>query len=294
MGRNAMRWALGILWLVDGVLQLQPGMFTMAMVQAVMQPATSGSPTWVIAPLELTMRVFNSHLVLANSAVAGVQLTIGAALLLGGRIHAWPYWLSLAWSALLWPFGQAFGGLLSGGASIWTGAPGSAVLYALLTWAAWPLRGGVPMGEGRTPRSRQLALVLGALWALGAVLQTSTPYFTASGLSGLVTGMVPGEPVWLAALLSWGGRVLAQRPVLYNALSVALCATCAVGIWSGRKGRAALALSMALSGLFWVFGQALGMLFSGMATDPNAAPLFLLLALYLWPPRRAAGSRLEG
>jgi hypothetical protein len=141
VSRDALRWALGVLWVVDGLLQLQPGMFTMAMVQSVMLPATYGSPNWVIAPLILVVHLMSGHLVLANALIAAIQLGLGLALLLGGRRARWPYICSLAWSALLWPFGQAFGGLFAnGGTSVWSGAPGSALLYVLLTWAAWHTR----------------------------------------------------------------------------------------------------------------------------------------------------------
>jgi hypothetical protein len=37
-----------------------------------------------------------------------------------------------------------------------------------------------------------------------------------------------------------------------------------------------------------VFGQDLGGLLTGQATDPGTAPLFVLLALALWPGRYSA------
>lgn len=286
MRRETLRWVLGGLWLLDGLLQLQPAMFTMAMVQGVMQPATAGNPSWVNIPLEYAIRVFSHHIAVANAGVAAIQLTIGLSLLLAGR-RRWPYALSLAWALLLWPFGQAFGDLLSGSASLWTGAPGSAVLYALLTWAAWP-----SPGDAATEQRRGwLRLTLGGLWALGALLQTNRAFFTGQGLAALVSGNIPGQPVWMAALLAGTSHALSARPVLYNAVAIGLLAALALGIWSGRWSAQALALSILVSVVAWVPGQAFGGLLTGMGTDPNTAPLLALLALSVWPPRADDRSR---
>ncbi len=214
-----------------------------------------------------------------------MQLLLGAAILLAGR-RRWPFVLSLIWAALLWPCGQAYGDLLSGSASVLTGAPGSAVLYGLLTWAAWP------MGEEAAARRRQYVVgALGGIWALAAVLQVNGAFFTAQGLASLITGNVPGQPPWLAALLTAAGRVAAAHPVAGNVVATAVAAACALGIWSVRLRRPALLMSIVASAFAWVFGQAFGMLLTGMATDPNTAPLLATLALAVWsapgevPPR---------
>ena len=36
---------------------------------------------------------------------------------------------------------------------------------------------------------------------------------------------------------------------------------------------------------YWVFGEAFGQIFTGLATDPNTGPLLILLALALYPNR---------
>jgi hypothetical protein len=43
----------------------------------------------------------------------------------------------------------------------------------------------------------------------------------------------------------------------------------------------AVAVGLVLSIAIWVFGQDLGQLYSGQATDPNSAPLIALMALAL-------------
>ena len=60
----------------------------------------------------------------------------------------------------------------------------------------------------------------------------------------------------------------------------------AVGVWT-RLRREALLLGVLLSIVYWALGQSLGGLSTGKATDPNAGPLFVLLALALLPRRSA-------
>jgi hypothetical protein len=52
--------------------------------------------------------------------------------------------------------------------------------------------------------------------------------------------------------------------------------------------RTALAAGIAVAILYGVFGQDLGGLLTGQATDPGTAPLFVLFALALWPRRHSS------
>ena len=291
MSRRRLVCALAGLWLLDGILQLQPGMFSTALILRVMQPAVVGNPAWVNAGLQATMHILTRYIVIGNVAVALMQLATGTSLFVWGSRQRWPYWLSLMWAILLWPFGQAYGGVFSTTGSLWTGAPGSAVGYALLTWAAWPSPTRLEDPASDEGRRNAIRLAVGGVWALGAVLQTSVANFTGSGLSGLVTGVVSGQPAWLATLLTAAAHVLANRPVLYNSLAIGVCATCAVSIFTPPLRRFGLGLSVAAAVVAWVFGQGFGMLFTGMATDPNTAPLLVLLAIYGWPGASVAGNK---
>jgi hypothetical protein len=52
--------------------------------------------------------------------------------------------------------------------------------------------------------------------------------------------------------------------------------------------RVTLVVAVVLAALIWVFGEALGAIFTGTGTDPNSGPLLALLALAYWPARAAA------
>jgi hypothetical protein len=75
------------------------------------------------------------------------------------------------------------------------------------------------------------------------------------------------------------------------AISVALAlleAAIGVGVFLGSRARLFLLLGIGVSLAFWAVGQSFGELFSGTSTDPNAAPLYVLLALALIPTASVA------
>ena len=51
--------------------------------------------------------------------------------------------------------------------------------------------------------------------------------------------------------------------------------------------RATLVVAMVTAAVIWLFGQNLGMILAGGATDPNSGPLLVVLALAYWPLRPA-------
>lgn len=270
------------LWILDGLLQLLPRMYTMFMVQSVLRPPTIGEPTWLAHLTQAILVLGTARLGAFNLTLAAIQVGLGLALLIRGRDRSWPHWLSLIWCVCVWIFGEAFGGLLTGQASLVTGAPGSVALYAVLTWAAWPLR---PPSDDLPGRRRGVTAALASTWTLGAILQAFPVFFTASGLSQLLLGNANSDqPAWLNALMRWGAAHLAADPLSANILLIAAMALTAVGIWMGGwPRRVALLASAAFAVLLWVFGQAFGMLLMAMTTDPNTAPLLVALAWFAWP-----------
>ncbi len=216
------RRVLAGLWILDGSLQLLPRMFTMFMVQSVLRPPVLGEPTWLAHLTQAILVGGSQHLVFLNLGLAALQVGLGIALLLwrGGR--AWPYWWSLTWSAGVWVFGEGLGGVLTGQGSLITGAPGSAVLYAVLTWAAWPPSSRPGRSRGRR---RAITAVLGCFWAFGAALQAFPALCTAAGLSQMLIGNVNTyQPRWVNALMRWGAAGLAAHPVAANASLIVIMA----------------------------------------------------------------------
>jgi len=145
VGRRGLQVALGVLWLLDGALQLQPALVTDRFAREVLAPAATGQPGWVSWPVLHAAQWIGAHAVVAGLSFAVVQLAIGAGLLVRRTVRP-ALVLSVAWALGVWIVGEGLGGIAGGTASLVTGAPGAALLYAGLALAAWP--GGAATGDG--------------------------------------------------------------------------------------------------------------------------------------------------
>jgi hypothetical protein len=176
--------------------------------------------------------------------------------------------------------------VLSGAASPLNGAPGAAILYALLAVLLWPADRQAP-----APFTAARAVGSHAARALWLVLWLSLAYFALTpanrapqALSGLIAGMESGQPGWLAAIDRGAASLAAGQGLATSiALAVAL-AVIAVGVYlPSAATKATLVLGIVVALVIWVVGEGFGMIIAGGATDPNSGPLLMLLALAYWP-----------
>ena len=116
-------------------------MFSSAFFGNMLGMANMGLPGPVSAVLYQTTTMLTAHPVIWNAAFASLQLAIGAGLL-WGRTAALARPVSIAWALAVWVVGEGFGGLFMPGVSALNGAPGAALLYALIALILWPRRPG--------------------------------------------------------------------------------------------------------------------------------------------------------
>jgi len=285
-----LRQGLGVLWLLDGLLQMQPGMFTMDMVSTIMQPAATGQPGWLTALVDWSIRLVTPHLVLFNWLVVAIQLLTGLLLLWPRpRAQRGGLWLSLGWGAVVWLFGEGLGQLLTGTATFLSGAPGSAFYYALLALILL-----LPSGA-TADRQRGLhpygAVVAGSL-VLAALLQLSSVFFTSLGLAAPFAGgaMMP-QPHYMRSLLDAVANVAALHPAVFNVALIAVFLVLALWLSLRPSSPAPYLGTGALLILVWILGQDAGMFWSGMSTDPNTAPVLALALAAAWRGRPHAWFR---
>jgi hypothetical protein len=165
MTRRRLQIALGLLWLLDGALQLQPFMWGAGFAWQVIEPTATGQPHVLAAAVRWGANVIAAHPLTWDLLFAGTQLAIGLGLLVP-RTSRLALVASLPWSAGVWSFGEGLSGLAGGDGSLLTGAPGAAFLYGLLAVAAWPQR------DGRDePPARWLPIAWAVLWVGGAVFE---------------------------------------------------------------------------------------------------------------------------
>jgi hypothetical protein len=286
--RRGIHVALGVAWLADGALQLQPVMFTRNFVTQILMPATMGSPAGVSGPALAFSKLVLHDPAGWDAAFAVTQLLLGAGLLWRRSVRA-ALAASIGWALAVWWFGESLGGVLSGTASPLTGAPGAVILYALLAVLAWPRRGAggaadsVAAGSPLRRRGSQLAWLL--LWSSSAFFLLQPANRTPHALPNAIAGLAAGEPAWLAGVdRAVAGVVGSHGPAVTIGLAVA-CLAIAAGLLFRATTSAALLLSVLVALVIWLLGENFGGLLTGQATDPNSGPLLILLAVAYWPGR---------
>jgi hypothetical protein len=282
--RRHLQIALGLLWVLDGALQAQPFMFTRGFATQVIAGVGQGQPGFVSGPVHLGSVITAGHPVVWNALFAGIQVLLGLGLLVP-RTARFALGASIGWALGVWYLGEGLSGMASGHASLITGAPGSALLYAVLAAAAWP-RGGT---SERTPAS-WLVPAWAVLWIGAAIFQLLPGQNTGSGLASLLSSSASAAPHWLAridtSLAGWASR----NGALAVSVTAAVPFLVGVGALSRRTRTWALAVGLVLSIAIWAFGQDLGQLYTGQATDPNSAPLIALIAVALIAQSRKVGT----
>lgn len=137
MQRRQARALLGTLWIIDGLLQAQPEMFSRAWPLGQLAKSAMGEPAWVNHSIFAVLGWFAPSWPWWNLAAVALQLGIGTGLLLGRAVKP-ALAVSFAWLGLIWWMGEGFGTLPSGFALMLGGAPGPALLYAAIGALAWP------------------------------------------------------------------------------------------------------------------------------------------------------------
>jgi len=287
---------LGLFWLLDAGLQFQPYMFGSGFTTTYLLNNAHNQPDivrWIISNVG---NFVGPHVAVWNTFFALIQVAIGLGLLFRRTVRP-ALVLSFFWAFGVWFFGEGLGQLFTGSASALTGAPGSVFLYGLIGLMAWPHS--APTHENaETEPSVGLAssaagrgiggavtplLVWCGYWSLAAVLFLLPNNRTPTSVSSAITGMSSGEPsayshflnsfgnhfgsggVWTTWLLAIGSLVIGFGPLVF------------------LRPTPFLAAGGLFATFFWVSGQGLGGIFTGLGTDPNSGPLIVLLALAMVP-----------
>ncbi|MHB1715952.1 MAG: hypothetical protein ACYCV5_01200 [Acidimicrobiales bacterium] len=312
-GADARTWrrrlvvALGALWVLDGLLQFQPAMYSRgpdSFAATVLQYNTMGRPNLLTDLIRFAVTLTygsSTHEVVFNTLAAVTQVAIGVGLLVR-RTERLALVASACWAIVPWVVGEALGQLLFPQTTMAiTGAPGAALVYLVLSLALWPRRSrpeGEPSPSLPPPApaeggllGRRGALVVWALaWGGTALLELERANWAPNAISAQLAELASREPGFLAAL-----DRLTSSATFGHGTEIALVLAL-VQLWIATAAlrpptrTTALAVGIVVSIVFWVVGQNLGGLFTGTASDPNLGPPMVLLALALWPRTGAPGA----
>jgi hypothetical protein len=284
--RRKLQLALGALWLLDGVLQFQPFMFTKAFPQMLAGTAR-GNPAVVASPITWSSSFIDHHLVAVNAVFATVQLALGLGIACRPTVKI-TLGASVAWALGVWWFGEGLGAVLSGSASPLNGAPGAVIIYALLAILLWPADRDrtAPFVAGRAVGRRVAQALWLVLWASLAFLAVEPASRAPRAMSGMISGMASGQPGWLAWTDTHAARVLGSHGLAASIVLAAALGVVGVGTYLPRRAvRATVVLAIVLTALIWL-AEGMGGIFTGSGTDPNSGPLLALLAVAFWPAAR--------
>ena len=269
ISRRWLQTFLGIIWFIDGILQLKPQMFTSQFVSQVLLPTAQGQPFWIEQTITWAAHIVAAHIFVYNFIFAAIQLFLGLLLILNRWVKG-TLILSFIWTVIVWWFSEGFGMLFTGQATFLTGAPGAVFLYGLIGIIIWPGNDNAEINGLLSQKWSGIArFSLAVLWILGGFLQLQPTFLTQGGMNGIFSvdafnATAAAHPLFVNltfAILMWVAGILLLIKKSTKALST--------GFW----------LSVALALFIWWAGEGFGQMLSPLGTDPNSGPLFILLAL---------------
>ena len=286
MALHLLRISFGCIWIFDGILQAQVSM-PLGMASGVMQPAASGSPSWVVHLVNFAVKIWNDHPVPAAASAVWIQVGIGILLLVAPRGN----WLrlagaaSVAWGLVVWVFGEAFGAIFTPGLTWLFGAPGGVIFYVIAGALI-----ALPERYWARPRlGRMILAVIGLFFVGMAVLQAwpgrgywqgqPNPHAVAGTLTGMVQSMAQTpQPGLLSSWVASFAAFDASHGWAVNLFAVIALATIGLAFLVGRPRLVffAVVAGALLCLADWVLIEDLGFL-GGVGTDPNSMVPMLLI-----------------
>lgn len=279
VARRVLRITFGILWLFDGLLQMQ-GSMPLGLPGTVFTPAASSSPGWVQHLVGVGVTTWSNHPVPAAAASVWIQIGVGSFLLVAPR-GSWSRAagaVSAGWGLVVWVFGEAFGGIFGHGSSWLFGSPGAVLFYVLAGLLLV-----LPESAWRTPRlGNYLLRGLGVFFLAMGLLQAwpgrgfwsgqPQPAAPVGTLTSMVRQMaqVP-QPGFLSSWVRWFGSFDAAHGWGVNLFAVLSLFGIGLCFVSGRREwqRVGVIAGAVVGVADWIFVQDLGFL-GGVGTDPNS------------------------
>ncbi len=285
-GRRLLRIGFGIIWIIDGLLQLQVQM-PIGMPTQVVAPTAASAPGWLASLVTSGVDAWLRHPITAAVATVWIQVGIGCWLLIArrGRWSQAAGVAAAAWGLGVWIFGNSLGGLFMAPISWMTGAPGAVAFYVVAgVLIALPDRV-VASKSTMTWVTR----AMGALILYFGILQAWPGRGFWSGGTASSPGAIPAmaqnmgsvsQPGFAASIQHWFASTTLSYSWLYNAVVVVVLLGVGAAYLSRRPQflRPASWVYLAACVINWVLVQDFGV-FGGMGTDLNSMIPWGLCAL---------------
>ncbi|MHB8360718.1 MAG: hypothetical protein ACYDAO_02040 [Thermoplasmataceae archaeon] len=268
--------SLGILWIIDGILQLQPEM-PYIFLPYVLYPTLSSSPNIVYNIMLPTYNMWTQHPVIYNAAAAVIQLLIGIGLLtrltrIGNRFILI---LSALWSITIWIFGEGFGGIFSAGSSFLSGLPGSALIYFFISIF-------LLLSLYNFPVMKLLSTMMASIFIISFVFQVvpKSGFWSRYLLSRIPYNFIfYYQPSFLSKIFIFFSNSFIYYVFEWNLFfSISFLVAGFLWVWIPKL---AAPVSIPIIAFSWFIGQDFGIV-GGAGTDPNTGlPLILVSIAFL-------------
>ncbi len=278
--RRLVTLGLGVLWILDGLFELQPGLKRQFAVAVIGNALQTLPPPLYMASFNMLTNMIIPYAAAWDLFFALFQLGLGLVLVAG------PPWAkrlalaaSVAWGSVVWVFGEGMAGVFSAGGtfpgtpSILNGFPGPAMVYVLIALLLlmpeerWRLAG----------RSSVVSLAPALVFLLCAAVQAAPLMWTSYGQASIFVASRDYLPAQLAVTLRPFAEFTVSNPVLGNALEVSANLAAALGLLAARSSRGTFVFAFGWLAFVWWFGLGLGGMLTGLGTDPGAPPAIMLL-----------------
>ncbi len=292
INQRTLQMALGVVWIIDGLLKFQPNLLKPAFIGGFIRGMTGGQPT-VVGSTMNHMANFLSHEAAMWVAIFGlIEVAIGVGMLFRRSLKP-ALVTSFVWGAGIYLFGEGFGMVLTGHTSPLQGAPGAVCFYVLLGVMLWPRdeqASTVPLvGTESSAAARGTfggtgsLLVWAAIWLFGAIIWMFPFNRTGSSITNQMSDTANGEPGWYAHLLNSFGHAFVGAGVWVAVILAVASIVIALGPLVSNRPQIFIGLGIALALGYWVTGQGLGEILTGGGTDPNNGPIVALIGLSVLP-----------
>ena len=231
--RRGVQIALGLIWLLDGVLQFQTYFYTKPFLTQFIDSMAAGQPHLIAHSITWASHFAAPHLTQYDTLFGLIQVVIGLGLLYPPTVRP-ALALSFVWVPIVWWFGEGFGMIPADTASPLTGAPGAVLLYGLIGLLVWP--------RGRPDRSsaadggligeRGGLIAWSLLWILAAALWLVAINRSSGAFQSTISAQQPMSMHWLASLQGSVATATGGHGLLLAIVLSAASAAVAVGVWT--------------------------------------------------------------
>ncbi len=266
--RKFLRMSFGILWVFDGVLQMQLPFLTLFVMYNLIP--LLGSQPLVTFLVEHAIVIWNLNPPIFDVLASLVQVYIGVFFLIysnGLRFKIAQYF-AILWGLTIWIFGEGFGGIFPlSGATMLTGAPGSALFYSIASILL--LAYGQPSSASKVIKITRITMIIAFF---GFAITQALP---SNGFWGSLPISFFPSPFNVLLNLTYITVFLNQHASFWNGIYVTVML--AGGAMWLVIPRYAPYLTIGWGLFIWYIYQGFGIFGTNASTDPNTGlPLILI------------------